>query len=86
MSGAPGYEWLLQSIHSADPPEEPPRVVIGGPDCTQPYEMALLNVSAMSFGALSAAAITALNRGAAQGGFAHDTGEGGLTEYHLQGA
>src|SRR6201995_3169418 len=47
--------------------------------------MALLNVSAMSFGALSANALRALNRGAAAGGFAHDTGEGGLTRYHLEG-
>ena len=82
----PGYEWLLQSIHSFDPPKEVPTVTIGGPDCTQPYEMALLNVSAMSFGALSAEALTALNQGAAKGGFAHDTGEGGLTKYHLNGA
>ncbi len=81
----PGYEWLLQSIHSFDPPKEPPTVTIGGPDCTEPYEMALLNVSAMSFGALSGEALTALNRGAAKGGFAHDTGEGGLTRYHLNG-
>jgi glutamate synthase domain-containing protein 2 len=81
----PGYEWLLQSIHSFDPPEEPPRMKVGGPDCSRPYEMALLNVSAMSFGALSGAALTALNQGAAQGGFAHDTGEGGLTKYHLHG-
>ena len=85
----PGYEWLLQSIHSADPPEDPPRVMIGANgwgECSQPYEMALLNVSAMSFGALSAQALTALNQGAALGGFAHDTGEGGLTRYHLNGA
>ena len=81
----PGYEWLLQSIHSFDPPKETPRVRIGGPDCSRPYEMALLNVSAMSFGALSGAALTALNRGAAKGGFAHDTGEGGISKYHLQG-
>jgi glutamate synthase domain-containing protein 2 len=82
---APGYEWLLHSTGSHDPPKEVPRVRIGGPDCSRPYDMALLNVSAMSFGALSGAALTALNRGAAKGGFAHDTGEGGLTEYHLQG-
>jgi glutamate synthase domain-containing protein 2 len=82
----PGYEWLMQSIHSADPPDAPPTVTIGGPDCTQPYEMALLNVSGMSFGALSGPALTALNQGAAKGGFAHDTGEGGLTDYHLHGA
>jgi glutamate synthase domain-containing protein 2 len=60
-------------------------VRIGGPDCTKPYDMALLNVSGMSFGALSGNAITALNRGAAAGGFAHDTGEGGLTEHHRHG-
>ena len=64
----PGYEWLLQSMHSFDPPKTPPRVKVGGPDCSQPYEMALLNVSAMSFGALSGAALTALNQGAAKGG------------------
>ena len=61
-----------------------PRVTVGGPDCSQPYSMALLNVSAMSFGALSSNALLALNTGAAKGGFAHDTGEGGLTDYHLR--
>ncbi len=80
----PGYEWLLHSAAALDPPDEQPRVRIGGPDCTQPYDMALLNVSAMSFGALSANAIRALNGGAKLGGFAHDTGEGGLTKYHLE--
>ena len=83
---AVGYEWLMHSTAPKDPPEEIPRVRVGGPDCTQPYDMALLNVSAMSFGALSGAALTALNQGAAAGGFAHDTGEGGLTKYHLNGA
>jgi len=57
-------------------------VHIGGPDCTRPYDMSLLNVSAMSFGALSANAVRALNKGAALGGFAQDTGEGGLSPYH----
>jgi glutamate synthase domain-containing protein 2 len=80
----PGYEWLLHTNAPIDPPDDMPRVRIGGPDCTQPYEMALLNVSAMSFGALSANAIRALNGGARLGGFAHDTGEGGLTSYHLE--
>ncbi len=75
----PGYEWLLHSIAPVQPPDEPPRVRIGD------YDMALLNVSAMSFGALSKSALIALNQGAQRGGFAHDTGEGGLTEYHLQG-
>ncbi len=83
--GEPGYEWLLQSVAAHDPPEETPRVRIGGRDCSRPYDMALLNVSAMSFGALSGAALTALNQGAALGGFAHDTGEGGLTDHHLHG-
>ena len=82
---APGYEWLLHSSAPIEPPDDPPRVRIGGPDCSKPYDMALLNVSGMSFGALSGNAITALNRGAAAGGFAHDTGEGGLTEHHLHG-
>jgi glutamate synthase domain-containing protein 2 len=81
----PGHEWLLHSAVPVDPPEQPPRVRVGGPDCDQPYDMALLNVSAMSFGALSGNALRALNRGAAAGGFAHDTGEGGLTEHHLDG-
>lgn len=80
-----GYEYLVHSSRPVDPMEEPPRVHIGGPGCTRPYDMALLNVSAMSFGALSANAIEALNRGAAQGGFAHDTGEGGISPYHRNG-
>lgn len=79
-----GYEYVVHSTAPLTPEETQPRVRIGGPDCTQPYEMALLNVSAMSFGALSANAIRALNAGAAAGGFAHDTGEGGLTQYHLE--
>ncbi|MBD3782592.1 MAG: FMN-binding glutamate synthase family protein [Micrococcales bacterium] len=79
-----GYEYLVHSMTPLDPPEEPHRVTVGGPDCSRPYSMALLNVSAMSFGSLSANAIRALNKGAAMGGFAHDTGEGGLSEYHLE--
>jgi glutamate synthase domain-containing protein 2 len=79
-----GYEYLVHSTKPLDPPEVLPRVTVGGPDCTQPYSMALLNVSAMSFGALSSNALLALNKGAAMGGFAHDTGEGGLTDYHLR--
>ncbi|WNM24146.1 FMN-binding glutamate synthase family protein [Demequina capsici] len=80
----PGHEYLVHSVHPAREPQEAPRVRIGGPDCTRPYDMALVNVSAMSFGALSANAIRALNGGAAKGGFAHDTGEGGLSPYHLE--
>ncbi|MFE4723867.1 glutamate synthase-related protein, partial [Streptomyces sp. NPDC056728] len=79
-----GYEFLVPSMAPVDVPDTPPRVRIGGPDCTEPYDMALLNVSAMSFGSLSSNAVVALNTGAARGGFAHDTGEGGLSTYHLR--
>ncbi|GAA1807941.1 FMN-binding glutamate synthase family protein [Nocardioides hankookensis] len=80
-----GYEYLVHSTAPVPPMDHTPRVRIGGPDCTRPYDMALLNVSAMSFGSLSANAIEALNRGAAQGGFAHDTGEGAISPYHRNG-
>ncbi len=80
-----GYESLVHSTAPVDEPEQPPRVLIGGPDCRRPYSMSLLNISSMSFGALSGNALRALNKGAAAGGFAHDTGEGGLTPYHLDG-
>jgi glutamate synthase domain-containing protein 2 len=80
-----GYEYLIHSTAPAEVMDHEPRVMIGGPTCTKPYSMALFNVSAMSFGALSANAIEALNRGAAMGGFAHDTGEGGLSKYHRNG-
>jgi glutamate synthase domain-containing protein 2 len=82
---APGYEFFNHSIAPRPKQEEQFRVRVGGPDCTQPYDMSLLNVSAMSFGALSAHAIHALSAGAKLGGFAHDTGEGGLSQYHEQG-
>ncbi|HBV20695.1 MAG TPA: FMN-binding glutamate synthase family protein [Nitrosomonas sp.] len=80
-----GYEWFAHSIaafHSKH--ENPdPRVVIGGADCKQPYNASVLNISAMSFGALSNNAIGALNKGAKLGSFAHNTGEGGVTCFHL---
>lgn len=82
---ANGYEWLNHSIVPAAQSPGLPRVTIGGPHCTQPYSSSMLNISAMSFGALSANAIRALNHGAAMGHFAHDTGEGGLSQYHLSG-
>jgi glutamate synthase domain-containing protein 2 len=75
-------EWLT---HSARPVGADPaafRVRVGGPDCRQPYDCSVLNISAMSFGALSANAIQALNRGAKLGGFAHDTGEGSISAHH----
>lgn len=79
------YEGIKHSIFPAIVNDELPRVTIGGPDCTQPYSASLLNISAMSFGSLSENAIIALNKGAQQGKFYHNTGEGGLTEFHQQG-
>ncbi len=81
---APSFEWLNHSMAPKDPASEPFRVQIGGPDCTQPYSASLLNISGMSFGALSANAIRALNKGAKLGNFAHDTGEGGFSRHHQQ--
>ena len=80
----PGYEWLVHSARPVPPATEEHRITVGGPDCRRPYAMSLLNVSAMSFGALSANAIRALNQGAAMGGFLHDTGEGGISPYHRE--
>jgi glutamate synthase domain-containing protein 2 len=76
------YEWINHSmapIHIADSDF---RLTVGGPDCTQPCSLSVLNISAMSFGALSANAILALNEGARLGNFAHDTGEGGISIHH----
>lgn len=80
-----GYTWVLHSLDPKKVSEVEPRIMVGGPDCKKPYNASRLNISAMSFGALSANAIMALNRGAKLGGFAHNTGEGGLSPYHLQG-
>lgn len=79
------YKWMQHSIYPAKKMDTPPRVVIGGKDCQQSYSASLFNISAMSFGALSKNAIQALNLGAKAGEFFHDTGEGGISEYHLQG-
>jgi glutamate synthase domain-containing protein 2 len=79
-----GYEFLRHSLRARMATDLTPKVRLGGPDCAQPYDIALLNVSAMSFGALSGNAIEALNGGAAVGGFAHDTGEGAISPYHLK--
>ncbi|SHM26790.1 FMN-binding glutamate synthase family protein [Flavobacterium xinjiangense] len=79
------YEGIKHSIFPTTVNEELPRVLVGGPDCKQPYSASLLNISAMSFGSLSENAIMALNKGALNGNFYHNTGEGGLTEFHLQG-
>jgi glutamate synthase domain-containing protein 2 len=78
------YEWLHHSVAPKEPAREPFRVSVGGPACTKPYAASVFNISAMSYGALSANAIRALNKGAKIGGFAHDTGEGGFSPYHEQ--
>ncbi len=77
-----GYEWINHSIAPTKLASHDFRVKVGGKDCTQPYDISLFNVSAMSFGALSANAIQALNLGAKLGGFAHDTGEGSISRHH----
>jgi glutamate synthase domain-containing protein 2 len=79
-----GYEWVNHSILPVHPSEEAKRFVIGGAHVKKPYSASLLNVSAMSFGALSRNAILALNQGAKMGGFAHNSGEGGISPYHLK--
>ena len=76
------YEWLGHSIAPETHGSTEWRVPVGGSQCSKPYDAALLNISAMSFGSLSAHAILALNKGAKLGGFYHDTGEGGLSLYH----
>ncbi len=79
------YEGIKHSIFPSKVNEILPRVMVGGPDCLQPYNASRLNISAMSFGSLSENAIMSLNKGAKKGNFYHNTGEGGLTEFHLQG-
>ncbi len=80
-----GYEWLTHSINPVHITDTDFRVRIGGAECLQPYDASIYNISAMSFGALSGNAILALNKGAKEGGFAHDTGEGGISRYHREG-
>jgi glutamate synthase domain-containing protein 2 len=79
-----GCEWINHSLSPKHVVEHNPRVVFGAGRCAQPYAASPLNISAMSYGALSKNAIMALNKGAKAGGFAHNTGEGGLSPYHLE--
>ena len=78
------FEWLHHSIAPKPVAREPFRVVIGAATCQQPYSASVLNISAMSYGSLSANAVRALNKGARLGGFYHDTGEGGLSPHHRE--
>ena len=77
------YEWINHSLAPSDIESHDFRVVIGA-DSAQPYSASVFNISAMSFGALSANAIRALNKGAKLGGFYHDTGEGSISSYHRE--
>lgn len=78
------FEWINHSLEPIEPGNSDFRIQVGGPACTQPYSLSVLNISAMSFGALSGNAVLALNKGAAMGNFAHDSGEGGISRYHLE--
>lgn len=78
------YHWVSHSIAPEADPDKSPRVIVGNDQSSQPYSASVLNISAMSFGALSANAVRALNLGAKLGDFYHDTGEGGLSPYHLE--
>lgn len=82
----PGYEWMDHSMAALDARDlnHDLRVTVGGPDCAQPYSSSIFNISAMSFGSLSKNAVLALNGGAKRGGFAHNTGEGSISPYHLE--
>ena len=81
---APGTEWMPHSMQPVAPDPDTFRVMVGEGQCAQPYAMSVFNVSGMSFGALSGPAIRALNKGAALGGFAHDTGEGSISVHHRE--
>lgn len=80
---ADGYEYLTHSMYPTHVDPQSLRVTIGSDLCKQPYSASLFNISAMSYGSLSQNAVLALNGGAKDGHFAHNTGEGGLSPYHL---
>jgi glutamate synthase domain-containing protein 2 len=81
----PGYEWAAHSMYPVSIKEKDLRVWIGNYQCMQPYHASIFNIGAMSYGALSKTAIASLNEGAMIGQFAHNTGEGGISEYHVRG-
>ena len=79
------YEYIQHSTRPADPVDPTTfRITIGNDQCARPYSASVFNISAMSFGSLSANAIRALNKGAAMGSFYHDTGEGSISPYHRE--
>jgi glutamate synthase domain-containing protein 2 len=79
-----GYEWVNHSLQPKHLTDFAPRIKFGGEHCTKPYMASPLNISAMSYGALSKNAIMSLNKGAKIGGFSHNTGEGSMSPYHLE--
>lgn len=80
-----GYEWASHSVYPKTISDFNFRTMIGNDQCSQPYSASIYNISAMSYGALSKKAIVSLNKGAKLGGFAHNTGEGGISPYHRSG-
>lgn len=83
---ASGYEWMDHSMYATqhEKVDPDPRVLVGGPACKQPYSSSIFNISAMSYGSLSENAVLAMNGGAKIGGFAHNTGEGSISPFHLE--
>ena len=79
-----GYEWINHSLAPSKIKNKDPRILFGEANCKKPYAASPLNISAMSYGALSKTAIMALNKGAKLDSFAHNTGEGGVSPYHLK--
>lgn len=80
-----GNEWVNHSMFPVEVDQDFDRIKIGSSQCEKPYDSSRLNISAMSYGSLSRNAVEALNKGAAQEKFYHNTGEGGIAEYHLKG-
>ena len=80
-----GFEWIAHTMFPVHVKEENLRVTVGSSSCRQPYSASIYNISAMSYGSLSKTAVTALSAGAKLGGFAHNTGEGGVSPFHIEG-
>ncbi|MES3018757.1 MAG: FMN-binding glutamate synthase family protein [Bacteroidota bacterium] len=82
---SPGHEWIAHSIYPVKIKNPNLRVIVGLSNCRQPYDLSILNIGAMSYGALSKTAVQSLSEGAKKGGFAINTGEGGISPYHIEG-
>jgi glutamate synthase domain-containing protein 2 len=82
-TNAPGYEWVTHSLYTTHIHGDL-RMKVGSSQCAQPYDCSIMNISAMSYGSLSKNAVLALNGGAKLGNFAHNTGEGGISQYHKE--